>query len=142
MKQNAKPSCDFAKEIPVAEAWLHDRAPGFVEVTKTPGYAVWAFTHPVLRESLLELIDNPEISQGGAVVALSAKLWLRPPQNLEEAYGLLRLGEWLTGCAVVYKEITNEGDLMLEGKFPVEELSCARLDRLLRVLTEGLQYFT
>ena len=100
----------------MAEAWLHDRAPGFVEVTKTPGYAVWAFTHPVLRESLLELIDNPEISQGGAVVALSAKLWLRPPQNLEEAYGLLRLGEWLTGCAVVYKEITNEGDLMLEGK--------------------------
>ena len=126
----------------MAEAWLHDRAPGFVEVTKTPGYAVWAFTHPVLRESLLELIDNPEISQGGAVVALSAKLWLRPPQNLEEAYALLRLGEWLTDCAVVYKEITNEGDLMLEGKFPVEELSCARLDRLLRVLAEGLQYFT
>ena len=55
---------------------------------------------------------------------------------------MLRLGEWLTGCAVVYKEITNEGDLMLEGKFPVEELSCARLDRLLRVLAEGLQYFT
>ena len=43
---------------------------------------------------------------------------------------------------MVYKEITNEGDLMLEGKFPVEELSCARLDRLLRVLAEGLQYFT
>ncbi|MGN0887156.1 MAG: hypothetical protein ACI4RT_09225 [Candidatus Spyradenecus sp.] len=142
MKQKANAPRDFAEEIQVAEAWLHDRAPGFVEVTKAPGYAVWAFNHPVLRDSLLELIDNPELSQGGAVVALSAKLWLRPPQNLEEAYALLRLGEWLTGCAVVYKEITNEGDLMLEGKFPVEELSCERLDRLLRVLAEGLQYFT
>ncbi|MGN0890931.1 MAG: hypothetical protein ACI4W7_04700 [Candidatus Spyradenecus sp.] len=140
MKQTATAPRDFAEEIQVAEAWLQDRAPGFAEVTKVPGYALWAFDHPVVGNGLLELIDNAEISQGGAVVALSAQLMVAPPKTLEESLGVLRLNEWLCGCAIVFKEISSDGDLVLEGKFPLEELSCARLDKLLRVLTDGKHY--
>lgn len=121
----------------MAEAWLQDRAPGFTEVTKASGYALWTFDHPVMGNGMLELIDNAEISQGGAVVALSAQLMVSPPKTLEESLGVLRLNEWLCGCTLVLKDIVGVDDLAVEGKFPLEELSCARLDKLLRVLTDS-----
>ena len=124
----------------MAEAWLNDRVPGFMEVTQVADYAVWAFDHPVVGNGLLELINNPEISQGGAMVALSVRLMVAPPKTLTEALDVLRLNEWLCGCAIVFKEITTDGDLVVEGKFPLEELSCARLDKLLRVLTDSKHY--
>ena len=137
MKQTATAPRNFAEKIQVAEAWLQNRAPGFTEVTKTSDYALWFFNHSILGSGMLELIDNAEISQGGAVVALSAQLMVSPPKTLEESLGVLRLNEWLCGCTLVLKDIVGVDDLAVEGKFPLEELSCARLDQLLRVLTDS-----
>lgn len=140
MKQTATAPRNFAEKIQVAEAWLQDRAPGFTEVTKTSDYALWFFNHSILGSGMLELIDNAELSQGGAVVALSAQLMVSPPQTLEEALAVLRLNDWPCGCTIVLKDLVGIDDLMIEGKFPLEELSCARIDKLLRILTDGKHY--
>ncbi|MGN1325330.1 MAG: hypothetical protein ACI4YA_03180 [Candidatus Spyradenecus sp.] len=140
MKQTATAPRNFAEKIQVAEAWLQDRAPGFTEVTKTSDYALWFFNHSILGSGMLELIDNAELSQGGAVVVLSAQLMVSPPQTLEEALAVLRLNDWPCGCTIVLKDLVGIDDLMIEGKFPLEELSCARIDKLLRVLTDGKHY--
>jgi hypothetical protein len=89
----------------------------------------------------LELIDDPNISQGKHRFALSVALELSPVQSVEDALVLFNLADWLDGITIVSKEFGAAGALMLQAKGALKELSEATLNAMSRKLAEAKVFF-
>ncbi|MBR5591122.1 MAG: hypothetical protein IKW38_01140 [Kiritimatiellae bacterium] len=131
---------NFTEARRVAETWL--TACQHREVfADAPGYVAWTYVRDARHAGTLELIDDPEISQGKERFALSVALELPPVQSVEDALALFNLADWLDGITVVTKEFGAEGGLMLQLKGALAELTEAKLAAASRALAEAKAFF-
>ena len=106
-----------------------------------PGYVAWTYSRDARHNGTLELIDDPELSQGRNRFAVSVVLELPPVRSVEDALVLFNLADWLDGITVVTKEFGAEGALMLQKKGALTDFSEATLNAVFRDLAEAKKYF-
>lgn len=134
---------ELAKARAICEDWLTLHKCAFEVASGTLDYTFCAFSHPEWGEGVLEWVDDPMLSQGGAQCALSFPLPLPPIQTVEDAESLFSLADWLAGITLVSKDFGSGGSsLCLQMKCPIKELSAERLDKALESLREALGWFT
>lgn len=129
----------------LCEAWLTRHACAFDVAPGTPQYTFCAFSHPELGGGVLEWVDDPTLSQGGAQCALSFPLPLPPIQSVQDAETLFSLSDWLSGVTLVSKDFGSGAlTLSVQAKCPLEKLkrSPESLDALFRSLKEALAWFS
>jgi hypothetical protein len=124
----------------VAETWL--KASQHFEVfADAADYLAWTYVRDARHAGTLELIDDPEITQGRQRFALSVALELPPVQSVEDALALFNLADWLDNITVICKEFGVEGGLMLQIKGPLDAFSEATLIEASRKLSEAKAFF-
>jgi hypothetical protein len=133
-------AADFTEARAIAEAWLTPCQHHEV-LADAPGYTAWTYVRDARHAGTLELIDDPNISQGKHRFALSVALELPPVQSVEDALVLFNLADWLDGITIVSKEFGAEGALMLQAKGALKELSEATLNAMSRKLAEAKVFF-
>jgi hypothetical protein len=133
-------SADFTAARTIAEAWLTPCLHHEI-FADAPGYMAWTYLRDARHTGTLELIDDPNISQGKHRFALSVALELPPVQSVEDALVLFNLADWLDGITIVSKEFGAEGALMLQVKGAIEEISESKLNSMSRALAEAKAFF-
>lgn len=114
----------FGTARDAVRAWLG--APGIEHTQECdgPDYVLWLYRMPAKGlYGTLELIDVPDLSDGGAVLALTLGLDLPGLRSVGDAYALLEINEVLTGCAVFARESDGEAPFSLIAKMPVGEVT-------------------
>ena len=124
----------------VATAWL-TACTHHEPFADAPGYVAWTYSRDARHNGTLELIDDPELSQGRNRFAVSVALELPPVRSVEDALVLFNLADWLDGITVVTKEFGAEGALMLQKKGALADFSEATLNAVFRDLAEAKKYF-
>ena len=124
----------------VAEAWL-TACTHHEPFADAPGYVAWTYARDARHNGTLELVDDPELSQGRNRFVVSVSLDLPPVRSVEDALVLFNLADWLDGITVVTKEFGAEGALMLQKKGALVDLSEATLNAVFRSLAEAKKYF-
>lgn len=122
-----------------AEPWLKC-ARRFESIADAPDYMAWAYEWDACHFGVLELINNPDISQGNNRYALSVVLNL-PVQSADEMMSIFMLSEWLDGVTVVAKDFGVPGSLMLQVKGDLATLSEAELTKAMKKLREAKTFF-
>ncbi len=117
----------FDQTRPVLEAWLA-RCEQKAEIAAAEDYLLYAFKHDALGSGTLELMDNPDLSQGHDVVAMAMVLNLPEPETKEDFYNLLTLCEWTTNASIVRKDLDGDGYFALQVKFPAAGLTAETLE--------------
>lgn len=129
----------FESAHPIVQAWLegcqHNSA-----VTASEGYALWEYQRDAMGFGTLELVDDPTLSQGHDVVAMSLQLQLPPVRSAEDANVLFELADWLNGITIVSKDFGAGGTLSLQLKLPMTGLTTDALTKGYRQLVEAKRF--
>lgn len=129
----------FKSAKAVAEAWLKASL-HCEQFADAPGYVAWTYERDALHFGTLELINDPELSQGKNRYLLSVGLSLPPIRTVEDAFAIFNLSEWLDGITVVTKDFGNEGALMLQCKGSLMSLTEATLNAAFSHLKEAKKF--
>lgn len=108
---------------PAVEAWLGTPGTEYTQECDHPDYILWLWR--VTAKGLYgtaELIDTPDLSDGGPVLALTLGLDLPPLKTLKDAYALLELNEVLTGCSIFARDSADGTPFALIAKRPVRDV--------------------
>lgn len=130
----------FESARPTVHAWL-EACRHHSEVTASEGYVLWEFQRDDLGFGTVELLDDPELSQGRDLLALSLQLQLPPPRTGEEAAMLFELADWLNNITIVSKDFGQGGMLALQTKVPLAELTAETLPQRYKALVEAKRFF-
>ena len=130
----------FNAALPHVQAWLAScqNSEDLLSGNRLSDYALWSYQRDAMGVGTLELINNPSISLGANLLALSLSLDLPPIQSPDEAYLLFSLSDAFDGAAIVCKG--DDHTLAVQLKVPLADVTAETLPNLYARLTKAKRF--